>query len=351
MPVPTMTDTSWATDIGRRPDLEAIETNPPIGFVGERIYPRTNQALRAGELSALMLAPVAAAQTNRTDGQAPTATQIVNSHPTFSCSEIAARFYKTARDVQSDGSVFASDMQGADGSIFAFNCKLEQARLTKLVTPIPTTQDNLITPTAGTPIRRVLYNALKSLRRYRGRRVLVIGASLLDVFADSFAVRSFYQAMPMERKESYVDRTEQIVSSMQTVFHLDEVLVADDTILNAAGTAPIMGESVLVVAVLPHENEVTEDSFKTRNIELGRTVTYQPAEGMKPYQIESFPDFDAMRNVYTAIGMNDILEFNPMAKRIIDLTDVDFDGGDPVYITKPVVTIDGGTNTSLGVGA
>lgn len=343
MPVPTLTDTSWATDFGRRPDLEAVEVNPPIGFVGERIYPRTNQRLLAGTITALALPGYTAAQTNRTDGEAPTAAKIGNVTATFSCTETAARVYKTASDVQAAGGVFASDMQGAIGSIFNFNVTLEQKRLTKLVTPVSGNY-NLVTPTAGTPIRRVIYNALKDLRRYRGRRVLIMGASLLDVFADSFAVRSFYQGMPLERKEVYVDRTEQIVSSMQTVFHLDEVLVADDTILNAAGTAPVMGDDVMVVAVLPHENEVTEDSFQTTNIELGRTITYQPAEGMKPFQIESFPNFEKMRNEYTAIGKNDIQEFNPMAKRIISLENVDFNGGAPVSITGgTVVTIDGGT--------
>lgn len=343
MPVPTMTDTSWATDIGRRPDLEAVDVNPPIGFVGERIYPRTNQRLIAGTITALALPGYTAAQTNRTDGEAPTAAKIGNVTATFSCTETAARVYKTAKDVQAAGGVFASDMQGAIGSIFNFNVTLEQKRLTKLITPVYGNY-NLITPDAGTPIRRVLFNAFKELRRYRGRRVLIIGASLLDVFGDSFAVRSFYQGMPLERKESYIDRTEQIVSSMQTVFHLDEVLVADDTILNDAGNAPVMGDNVLVCAVLPHENEVTEDSFQTTNIELGRTITYQPAEGMKPFQIESFPDFDNMVNKYTAIGLNDIQEFNPMAKRIINLENVDFNGGAPVSVTGgTIVTIDGGT--------
>lgn len=343
MPVPAITDTSWATDFGRRPDLEAIETNPPIGFIGERIYPRTNQKLIAGTITALALPQYAAAVTNRTDGNAPTTNLILNTSASFSCTEICARFGKTARDVQAAGSVWASDMQGAIGSIFSYNCLLEQKRLTKLVTPIPSTADNLITPAAGSKIRSVIFNALKSLRRYRGKRVLVIGASMLDTFADSFAIRSFYEGLPFERRDAYLDRRELIVSSMQTVFMLDEVLVADDTILNSAGNASAIGDYI-VVAVLPHENEVTEDSFQTTNIELGRTITYQPAEGMKPYQIESFPDFDNMVNKYTAIGMTDIVEFNPMQKRIIDPQNIDFDGGSPVSITGgTVVTIDGGT--------
>ena len=343
MPTPSMNDTSWATDYGRRPDLEAIETNPPIGFIGERIYPRANQRNIAGTITALALPQYAAAVTNRTDGNAPSTNLILNTNASFSCTEICARFGKTARDVQAAGSVWASDMQGAIGASYSFNCLLEQKRLTKLVTPIPSTADNLITPTAGAKIRSAIYGALKSLRRYRGKRVLIMGADMLDVFADSFAMKSFYEGIPFERRDAFKDRRELIVYSMQTVFLLDEVLVADDTILNAAGNASAIGD-YLVVAVLPHENEVTEDSFQTTNIELGRTITYQPAEGMKPYQIESFPDFDDMVNKYTAIGMNDIVEFNPMQKRIIDPSNIDFSGGAPVSITGgTVVTIDGGT--------
>ena len=346
MPVPSLTDTSWATDFGRRPDLEAIETNPPIGFIGERIYPRANQRLVAGTLSALTMPVYAAAQTNRVDGVAPTSTTIVNADVNYNCTETVARVDKTAKQVQSAGGVWASDMQGAVGSIFNFNVTLEQKRLTTLVTPLPSTADNLITPTAGAKIRSVIYGALKSLRRYRGKRVLIMGADMLDVFADSFAMKSFYEGIPFERRDAFKDRRELIVYSMQTVFLLDEVLVADDTILNAAGNAPAIGDYI-VAAVLPHENEVTEDSFQTTNIELGRTVTYQPAEGMKPYQIESFPNFDTMKNVYTVIGMNDIPEFNPMMKRIIDPSNIDFSGGAPVSITGgTVVTIDGGTTTA-----
>ena len=46
-------------------------------------------------------------------------------------------------------------------------------------------------------------------------------------------------------------------------------------------------------------------------------------------------------------GMNAVVEFNPMMKRIVDLTDANLSSGNTVTITGgTVVTIDGGTQSA-----
>ena len=339
MAQPTITESNWMTDWGRRPDLEALNVNEPIGYIGNRIYPRTPSRFKNGMLSGLTLPQYAAAQTNRTDGNAPTTTLITNAEVSYETAEIIARFGKTAKQTMDTGNIYKVDEQGARGAIYSWMYTCEQKALIQLTTTIATTHDNLITASAGDNVRQLIFSALSAIHRYRGRRVLIAGAGMIQKLAECLDFRSFFDGMPFERRDSLLDGMERIVSAMQTIFLLDEVLVADDSIQNAAGNAYIMGDSTLVVAVIPQENEVTEDSF-TYQAELGRCVVYQPYEGMKPYQVESFPDGNDMTNKYTAYGMVKHVELNPMMKRIIDLSSLTL----PKYPT--VITIDGGTANS-----
>ena len=339
--MPAFTQSSWMTDFGRRPDLEAIEANEPLGYIGSRIYPRTPSRFKSGMLSGLTLPQYAAAQTNRVDGAAPSTTLITNSEVSYTTAEIIARFGKTAKQVMDTGNIYKCDEQGARGAIYSYMYTLEQARLTALVTPVSGNY-NIVTPNAGTKITDAIFAALKAVRRYHGRRVLIVGADMAQKIANSLEFRTFYSGMPFARRDSLLDGLERIVSAMQTVFLLDEVLVADDTILNAAGNASAIGDYI-VAAVIPDENTVTEDSY-TYQTELGRTVVYQPYEGIKDFQLESFPDGDKMTNWYTAYGMTVVKEINPMAKCIINPANLDFSSGSTVTITGgTVVTIDGGT--------
>lgn len=343
MATPKFTSSEWMTDFGRRPDLEALEVNPPIGYIGDRIYPRTPSRFNAGTKSGITLPQYAAAQTNRTDGQAPTATLIVNVDKSYTCTETIARFGKSAKQTMDTGNIYKVDEQGATGAIYSYMYTMEQKRLTALVTPIASTYDNLITAQAGDSVRSLLVGAFKAMHRYQGRRVLIMGAGALERLVNSLDFRTFYQGMPFVRRDALLDGREQIVSAMQTVFLVDEVLIGDDTIQNAAGNAYLLNENTVVCAVIPSEPTVTEDSY-TYQPELGRTVTYQPFEGLKPFQMESFPDGKDMVNLYTAYGMSDVIEFNPMMKRIVDLTNADLSSGNTVTITGgTVVTIDGGT--------
>ena len=131
-------------------------------------------------------------------------------------------------------------------------------------------------------------------------------------------------------------------SIMKDEILLDEVLIADESILDGSSN-PIFGADTIVAAVIPHENEVTEWSY-TLNPELGRTVVYQPYEGLKPFQVESFPDAQKRVNCYDAVTRSAVVELNPMAKRIIDCSNVSFAPATQVTISGgTVVTIDGGT--------
>lgn len=346
MATPRFTDSGWMTDFGRRPDLEALEVNPPIGYIGDRIYPRTPSRFNAGTKSGITLPQYAAAQTSRTDGQAPTTTLITNVDKSYTCTETIARFGKTAKQTMDTMNIYKVDEQGATGAIYSYMYTMEQMRLTQLVTPIPTTQDNLITASASDSVRSLLVSAFKAMHRYQGRRVLIMGAGMLEKLVNSLDFRTFYQGMPFVRRDSLLDGREQLVSAMQTVFLVDEVLIGDDTILNSAGNASILNDTTVVCAVIPSEPTVTEDSY-TYQPELGRTVTYQPYEGLRPFQVESFPDGKDMVNLYTAYGMNAVVEFNPMMKRIVDLTDANLSSGNTVSITGGTVfTINGGTQSA-----
>lgn len=341
--MPGFTTSNWMTETGRRPDLEALDVNPPIGYIGSRVYPRTPSRFAAGTLSGMTLPTYAAAQTSRVDGVAPTTTLITNSEVSYTATETISRYGKTAKQVMDTMDIYRCDEQGGAAAIRSMMYTLEKKRLTKLVTPIASTYDNLITGQATDDILVLVDTALEAIRLYHGVRVLVMNIKMLHKFGRSASLANFYGSAPVERTESMIQLKNRVVTALQQVFLLDEILIADSSILNDAGNAPVVNDNTIVAAVIPHENEVTEFSY-TLTPELGRTVVYQPYEGLRPFQVESFPDMATRTNCYDAVTRSDIVEFNPMEKRIIDCTNVSFAGGQSIQITGgTVVTIDGGT--------
>ena len=339
--MPSFTTSNWRTDFGRRPDLEALNVNPPIGYIGDRLYPRTPSRFASGIISGMTLPTYAAAQTSRTDGNAPTTTLITNNEVSYTCTEIISRYGKTAKQTMDTMDIYRCDEQGGAAAIRSMMYDLEKARLTAAVTPISGNY-NKITGQATDNILDLVTNALEAIRLYHGVRVLVMGAAMLQKFGRCAALTQFYGGAPVERRDSLLDIRERIVSSIQSVFLLDEVLIADESILNNSSN-PIFDADTIVAAVIPHENEVTEWSY-TLNPELGRTVVYQPYEGLKPFQVESFPDAQKRVNCYDAVTRSAVVELNPMAKRIIDCSNVSFAPATQVTISGgTVVTIDGGT--------
>jgi hypothetical protein len=107
--MPSFTTSNWMTDMGRRPDLEALNVNPPIGYIGDRLYPRTPSRFSAGTISGMTLPALAAAQTNRTDGNAPTTTLITNNEVSYTCTEIISRYGKTAKQTMDTMDIYRCD--------------------------------------------------------------------------------------------------------------------------------------------------------------------------------------------------------------------------------------------------
>lgn len=341
--MPGFTTSNWMTDIGRRPDLEALDVNPPIGYIGDRLYPRTPSRFAAGTLSGMTLPTYAAAQTSRVDGVAPTTTLITNKEVSYTASEIISRYGKTAKQTMDTMDIYRCDEQGAAAAIRSMQYTLEKKRLTKLVTPIASTADNLITGTATDDILVLVDSALEAIRLYHGVRVLVMNVAMLHKFGRSASIANFYGSAPVERTASMIQLKNRVVTALQQVFLLDEILIADSSILNDAGNAPVVNDNTIVAAVIPHEDEVTEFSY-TLTPELGRTVVYQPYEGLKPFQVESFPNMDTRTNCYDAVTRSAVIEFNEMEKRIIDCTNVKFTAAQLVDATgSTVTTISGGT--------
>lgn len=341
---PRFTQSNWMTFTGRRPDLEVIEVNPPIGYIGDRLYPKTPWRFSSGTLSGMTLPAVVPAQTDRTDGEAPTATLITNAEVEFTCSEMISRYGKTAKQTMDTGDIARVDMQGGAAAKRAMMYDLEKLRLTKLITPV-TGNYNLITA-AGEDILNLLDQALDSIRLYNGVRVLVMNARMLQKLGRCLSLTQFYGAAPVERSNSLLNLKNRIVSAFQSVFLLDEILIADDSIKNDLGTAPVVTNDTIVAAVIPHENEVTEDSY-TLNPELGRTVTYQPFDDIRPYMIESFPDPKLRTNFYDGVTRSAVVEFNAMAKRIINAANASFNASTFVSISGgTIVAIDGGTTSA-----
>ena len=74
----TMID-NLKTQVGDRPDLEAIQVNPVIGYIGGRIYPTVSVNEKQGRVYYKTLTSHSAAQTSRSSESAPSRTMLTDS--------------------------------------------------------------------------------------------------------------------------------------------------------------------------------------------------------------------------------------------------------------------------------
>jgi hypothetical protein len=82
----------YKTQTGRRPDLEGIEVNPVIGYIGDKLFPTVNTMEKTGTVYYKTLTADSAAQTGRSAGSAPSRTLLTDSSTTFSAAEVIKRY-------------------------------------------------------------------------------------------------------------------------------------------------------------------------------------------------------------------------------------------------------------------
>lgn len=291
------------TVTGSRPEFADLEVNPSTGYVGSSVLPVMRVAAKAGTYYYSTVVADAAAQTSRTAGAAPTAVTLSESSSTFSMSERIKRYKLPWEMIPLVGGVEAADRRGAAAAKRSVKNALETAQLAVLVDG------------AGTSITSAIVDgivdACDQVHRYNGRtafvcnigqyRWLVQQDEIKNLLVRTFGGLSAVDAMSVRR--------DVFKGMLQTLFAVDEVLIADDQFW------PYAYRTTAAIVKLPPEGD---DMSFIDNPEYGRTMLYWP-EGGSEIEVNSFPDDDLRSNIFDAAEWDSLEEFNSGAKVLLQI--------------------------------
>lgn len=301
----------YYTETGERPELAALEVNPPEGYIGDRIMPVAQVDQKTGTVYYNDVDTDVAAQTGRSTGSAPTATNIAGTSTTFTCAEAIKRGTISPDEAKTLGGVDKADLVGAK---FAKRSVMN-ARETAIATIVLGTADDTYD---SAKLMEQAQDGLDAIRRYEGRTALVGGTMTLklvvqNLLNDTVAAPLFQRLIAGSSPAVAASGMSfnAWMSALALYLGVDEVLAGDSSIWNAAGTS---AEKIGIVKMDPDPTDPL--SFKWRPV-FGRTFQFLP-DGVQPYHVETAADRVNILNLYTAKMWYNAVEFNSSAVYVLD---------------------------------
>lgn len=293
---------SVKTVTGSRPELAALPTNDPIGYIGYELMPEVKLAGKAGTVYYAALIADAVATTSRTAGAAPVAVSITESSASISCAEQIKRYKVPWESIPLLGGVDASDAMAAQAAKRSVERAIETAQLAAVVNGTGTSITSAIVDG--------IIDACDQVHRYPGRTAFVCDVGIYrwliqQTEIKNLLVRTFGGLGAMEAMS--LNKTT-FKMMLQAIFAVDDVLIADDQCY------PYAYRTTAAIMKLPSKQE----GSYVMDVEYGRTFTYWPTNGSK-YEVNSFPDDDIRSNVFDAIVWADVQELNSGAKVLLTL--------------------------------
>ena len=303
---------SYFTSTGERPDLAAMEVNPPEGYIGGQIIPTFETSEKTGTVSYNAVTADSAAQTGRGGSTAPTEEAVANTSTTWTCAEVIDRAYITPDEAKSMGGIEKADKVGT------IVCKRNvlNAIETAIVAKVLATADAAdATFDPGKAILQV-QTALEAVRRYEGSRVLsassiVVKGMVRSILADTTMGPVFARLVSGTTPATAASglSLKLFSEALAIYFGVDRVLMGADSVSNPAAKP---GRFAITVV----DNSGDPLSHKWKPI-YAKNFLYLP-DGTQPFQIRSFADEDDLTNKYTAVAWYNVVEFNAAATYVFD---------------------------------
>lgn len=289
------------TVIGVRPELAALPVNPPFGYVGGIILPKVKVALKVGDVAYAALLADSAAQTGRSLGAAPSATNIGEATDTFTAIEYIKRYTMDWTSVPLYGGVPRADEIGAKASKRSVMNAVEAAQLA------------VVLDASGTSITSAIIDgiaaAADSVRLYSGKTALLINDSIYrwligQTEIKNLLVRSFQGLTPAQAMSLSPDVFK---AMLQGLLRIDEVLIADWSL------CPYAYRYTGAIIKIP---DGTDEFSYAYQAELGRTFVYWP-DGGTEYEVNTDASENLRSNVYDACSWLEAVQFNAAAKSLL----------------------------------
>jgi len=301
---------SFYTEEGDRSAIQSeIEVNLPEGYIGTKMMPVTTVAEKAGSAAYATVTADSTAQTGRSAGVAPTATQISNSAKTWACTEIIDRAAITPDEVKQIGSIEAADKIG-------FRWAMRQvlaAREALIADVVLGTADDTFD---AAKLRTDTQTAMDALRLYPGKTCLaastfVLKAMVQNIAGDSNIGPAFARIVTGTNAADAVLGLsfKAWAAGLALFLGVDEVLAGDDAVWNAGARA---GKFSLVKV------DDTNDPLSHKyNPVLGKTITFIP-DGTQGWELSGVADRTLINNFYDAKMWIDVETYNAAAVYTFD---------------------------------
>lgn len=301
---------AYYTETGERPDLAAIEVNPPEGYIGTKIMPIVPVSEKTGTIYYATVIADAAAETGRAAGAAPSASAISDSNTTFTAAEAVKRGTITPDEAKTMGGIEKADAVGAKWGKRQVMNAIESAIATVV---LGGAVDDAFD---SAKLLDDSQTALDAIRLYEGRTALVSSPMVLKrivrnmlqdvnygpMFSRLIAGGSPAQAATGMNFKSWM-------TGLAMFLGVDEILAGDDTIWNA-------GTNAERFAFCKLDDGADELSHKWKPV-LGKTFQFMP-DGSNPWVIQAVADRVNVNNLYDAYSWYNVVTLNATAIYLFD---------------------------------
>lgn len=305
---------AYFTQTAERPDLALLDVGV-MNVVGDKLYPTVPVVDKSGTVYYLAASSIAdaAAQTGRSAGVAPTATQIATSSTTFTAAEAVKRGSITPDEIKSMGGVERADQVGAKYAKRSVIRYREKAIATQVLTGTPgATFDpaKFNTQVQGILDGMQLYSGKKALCASQIILKRIVNAMLGDSKIGPMISRLASGSSAVEAARGF--NLEVWRGALALYLGIDDVIVGDSNLWNGDLSAGIQNRAAIVTL----DDSGDELSHKYTPV-LGKVFQFLP-DGKQPFMVKSIRDDLNVNNHYDAYSWYNIVEFNSGARSIID---------------------------------
>ena len=300
----------YKTQNANRPDLEQLEVNPVIGFIGNLIYPVVNVTEKTGTVYYSTLTADAAAQTGRSSGTAPTGVALTASNTTYTTAEVIKRYTIDKAEVKQYGGIEVADQLAAKAAKRSVLRAIEEAVADAILLNGTATVADI-----GSSLVGAVETGLEAIRRYRGRKAFVCSKTIFHRIMKYTEITGYFglssAAIAGADAMSIVSRQPAALKMvLNSILGVDEILIGDDDQWYDSDAAK-QDRAALVVLPDPEQLSHKMDAV------LGKNYLYMP-DGNQPFEIESFYDDDDKLNKYDCSAWYNLVTFNTGALYILD---------------------------------
>lgn len=295
----------YYTSTGPRPDLAAIEVNPPEGYIGSKVVPTVPVADKTGTIYYFDLESDVAAQTGRSTVTAPSSTTIAGTSTTYTCAEAISRGKIAPDEVKTMGGIAKADMVGTKFAKRNVLNAIETAIAT--ITTGSAADDTF----DAAKFLDQSQTALDATRRYFGKTTLLGSTMTLKravraLLNDSTSGKIFSRLVSGSSPAVAVQgmNFQSWLNGLAMFIGVDQVLAGDDAIWNAGDNA-----GKLVIGKFDDGSQELVHKYEPV---YARNMLFLP-DGTNPWFVESIGDRLTKANVYDAAVWYNVKELNAAA--------------------------------------